>query len=747
MKKTKWQILIKTILIISVLFVFSPVKNVQAVGPTCSGGFSQVPPGVWFSYSPSTWYKAGAQQGNANGKIPYTGVEQFNWFCSTPVTSATFSCSGAFSGSGSASMPSGFAGPFTFASYPTSGNPITCTLTAVGPGGTTTMTDTLTITNAGCNPATQNQIIPTTFNHSTGMPNFPAGPLCSPCSAGTPDLRGVGPLGFVQAFCYPPGDRSFEGYDFCEASLLSCGPYEGDSFTRLDSTGLSYKSPTNGNAGGQAYFCAERPGGWFMSDFTATGSGWTWKCYSGNPGCPQSISVPCSATKLACSHAACADAGSRCSSESYIDDCGNSCTGTLTPSCGDPSTHCAGSYTGTCGASCTGTKAVAAPTSTTPNADKTSVTSGDSVTLSWDSTNASSCKLYKNGTLTDSLPATTKTKIVSPTTTTNPITVTYGVNCFNDCSVASGLKTVSVTVNPRTYSCTGLPANAVAWDAEESTGLVGADIKWKYSNSDTSTKCQFKCDTGYISNGDYTCSKGDLSALGCTINSELNPNANSCTTTLSWNVTNPAVVLGSGITSSTNDSGGTSANFPIISSTKLPSTGTFDIGTKTDVVIPYLIEGVNKARTFYLYNNGVKLAEATTTAIASCASGKRWDGNKCVSFTCSPLWGTTPINGGGSVVAAEAESVTYPALCKYETRVCEDQGTLLGKLSGSYMFEKCSSVLDPACSPIHYNCTTGATVTGSNLNSPTKWTWKCKGINAGPDVECFQKKSPGVIEN
>lgn len=55
------------------------------------------------------------------------------------------------------------------------------------------------------------------------------------------------------------------------------------------------------------------------------------------------------------------------------------------------------------------------------------------------------------------------------------------------------------------YSCmnsaggTNLPAHAVVWDAEESSGLTSY-INWTYAYPDTSTKCQYYCETGYAYN-------------------------------------------------------------------------------------------------------------------------------------------------------------------------------------------------------------------------------------------------------
>jgi hypothetical protein len=114
---------------------------------------------------------------------------------------------------------------------------------------------------------------------------------------------------------------------------------------------------------------------------------------------------------------------------------------------------------------------------------------------------------------------------------------------------------------------------------------------------------------------------GTLSAPNCTIAS----GASSCTTTVSWNVTNPEIVGGSSVTSSY-PSAGTVVAPPV-------STGTADVGTKTGVTIPY------SSRTFYLYNNESQLNSAT--ASATCTSGTSWNGSICVPGMTGTLTPTT----------------------------------------------------------------------------------------------------------
>ncbi len=109
---------------------------------------------------------------------------------------------------------------------------------------------------------------------------------------------------------------------------------------------------------------------------------------------------------------------------------------------------------------------------------------------------------------------------------------------------------------------------------------------------------------------------GTLTTPSCTIAS----GSSTCTTTVSWTVTNPVVVGGSSVTSSY-PSAGTVVAPPV-------STGTADSGTKTGVTIPY------SSRTFYLYNNNVQLN--TGTANATCATGSAWNGTICYTAPALP---------------------------------------------------------------------------------------------------------------
>ena len=102
---------------------------------------------------------------------------------------------------------------------------------------------------------------------------------------------------------------------------------------------------------------------------------------------------------------------------------------------------------------------------------------------------------------------------------------------------------------------------------------------------------------------------------------------NSCNIDFTWVTNNPAAT--SAVTSDTNNSGATSANFQV---------ATGNNGGPTAFSVPYLNGGVHAGRNFYLYNNSVVLDQEVVTS--GCAVGNSWNGSSCV---------VTPVNGSCAV--------------------------------------------------------------------------------------------------
>ncbi len=129
---------------------------------------------------------------------------------------------------------------------------------------------------------------------------------------------------------------------------------------------------------------------------------------------------------------------------------------------------------------------VAKPTlKVTVTADPSTVKYGGTTTIRWVAEGATSCTLNSSPVLM----APTGLKM----TDNLYKTTTYTVTCINKDTLVTGSTTVTVP-----YSCIGNipPANASVWGDEESTGLT-AFTYWSFSEKNTSTKCQYRCSTGY----------------------------------------------------------------------------------------------------------------------------------------------------------------------------------------------------------------------------------------------------------
>lgn len=118
---------------------------------------------------------------------------------------------------------------------------------------------------------------------------------------------------------------------------------------------------------------------------------------------------------------------------------------------------------------------------------------------------------------------------------------------------------------------------------------------------------------------------------------EIEKDQGSCPVTLSWNVLNPDIYLGTALSSDIDNNGNSSSNYII---SPAPSTGTVDSGTKVDVAAPF------GGRSFYLYNNAQLLA--TTSVSTTCAQGLGWDdaSKRCIASPLSPVLSSFYTNPG-----------------------------------------------------------------------------------------------------
>ena len=259
----------------------------------------------------------------------------------------------------------------------------------------------------------------------------------------------------------------------------------------------------------------------------------------------------------------------------------------------------------------------------------------------------------------------------SDETNSAPVPVDGGWSAWSACSVTACGQTGTQTrtcsnpypanggadcVGPSSQACS-TPACAVQYTVTPSAGANGTMLPNtpQTVNSGSTTAFTVTPNSGYVASVGGTCGgslvgttyttnaitgnctvvasfnassvmSGTISGANCTIAL----GASSCTTTLSWTVTLPETVGGSGVTSSYPVADTKVVNPPAV------STGTFDSGTKTSVTIPY------PNRTFYLYNNAKSLyptspAGSGLVVSASCVAGTHWGGSSCILNSELPM--------------------------------------------------------------------------------------------------------------
>ncbi len=224
--------------------------------------------------------------------------------------------------------------------------------------------------------------------------------------------------------------------------------------------------------------------------------------------------------------------------------------------------------------------------------------------------------------------------------------------------------------NACSYSCTGsVPSGAQAYDAEESSSLSGNTL-WTYSASDTATKCQYACYSGYTWNG-VSCVANPTAAITVP-NCSIAAGASSCTTNVAWssaNTINPlSVRQNSTEFSAAASSGGTARTLTYgsntftfhhsggiqlsaASATASCAGGTTWSGTScaTAPTIDLRVDGVNGPLS--VNTNGVAtLSWTTLNSPTSCIASGDWNGSKAVG-------------GGSEVVNVGTSNKTYTLIC------------------------------------------------------------------------------------
>ncbi|MFA6257660.1 MAG: hypothetical protein WC671_01465 [Candidatus Paceibacterota bacterium] len=195
----------------------------------------------------------------------------------------------------------------------------------------------------------------------------------------------------------------------------------------------------------------------------------------------------------------------------------------------------------------------------------------------------------------------------------------------------------------------------------------------------------------------------------------------SCPINLSWSIINPV-----GTPTAITASGMTNVN--VTNTLTTPQSG-----GPTAFTVPW------GGRTFYLYNNGILLAESVVSASSvTCAIGTSWNGTICtatlVNGSCSSPATHYTCNSGTSENNLDNGSV-YTWDCMGSNGGMDELGCSEDK---SFSGVGCSSPM------IHYKCADNSD--GANQKaSPSKWTWTCG--NGFATSFCSEKKSPGYIEN
>jgi hypothetical protein len=212
---------------------------------------------------------------------------------------------------------------------------------------------------------------------------------------------------------------------------------------------------------------------------------------------------------------------------------------------------------------------------------------------------------------------------------------------------------------------------------------------------------------------------------------------NSCNVTLTWNTVNPG------------------SNISAVTATGVNVSG--NSGSQA-FAIPY----TSSPKTFYLYNNGILLAQSTATATIACASGTAWNGSTCASYTVSPS-----VVGNGTISPSIAQTVAYGATTSFTVTPSTGYsasvggncgGTLSGKIYTTNPITNSCTVIatfnttgnsSAACGTTHYNCTPAGATSINPKNLTSQWTWNCQSQDKTyTSPTCTQNKTaPTPIEN
>jgi len=361
-----------------------------------------------------------------------------------------------------------------------------------------------------------------------------------------------------------------------------------------------------------------------------------------------------------------------------------------------------------------------------------------------------------------SLTFTTLTNTTTPTVTTSAVSNITAIAATSGGTIVS-TGGVTVTVSGIVWSTIANPTYVVGNTTNQTTDGWATGGPWIDSIFGLSPNTTYhvrayaidSSGTGYYGidvQFTTTIMSGTLTASPSSCTIPIGGSSCSPAPTLTGSVTNPEISDGTSITSNTDNTGASSANYPI-------ATNLGTSGTTASVTVTYDKVASALSRTFYLYNDAESLVPISPNGsglvvTASCISGSSWDS---VSSACQ-----APVNGGWSGWVDPTGLVNAPdvngdggfcsATCGTGTqsRTCTNPAPLYGgtpcsgATSQSCNTQVCSS--PGVCSSPENHLTPCSAGTPSSINSfPSKWTWTCAGTGSTLTAHCSEKRTPGYI--
>ena len=328
-------------------------------------------------------------------------------------------------------------------------------------------------------------------------------------------------------------------------------------------------------------------------------------------------------------------------------------------------------------ATCTGPGGNSAPASATVtvgaqlptvtiSANPTSVAYDGSSTLTWSSTNATSCSVTKAGVAWQS--GTSGTNVSSGALTSNTTFVATCTGPGGNSAPASA--TVTVGAQPPIVSIFASPSSVdynqsstITWESTYATSCTASGdwsgakaIGGPHSQSTgnlTSSKTYTLTCTGA---GEDTSNSTTVTVGAPVMSGTLTPalpsceiasGSNSCNIDFSWSITNPEEI----------PTAITAIGMPdvnVTSTLATPQSG------NQSLPVPGASPNGNGSRTFYLYNNEKSLVPVSPSGVgvsvsSDCVSGTSWNGSICIVFSPTATLAASP----GTIIIGDSSTLTW----------------------------------------------------------------------------------------